>query len=428
MRIRGSHSRTGLATDTVEREIIGGSADNSTINFGYIQTDDGIRAMPSPAISSPAVRLYSPYRVECLNQPGFTVYVNVYGQFYVMTPGETDYKSVYVNQLPMGQFYTGFMYYKNSYTMALGAAETVMLIKNRVKYMTYTLPRYLKCGCFHCGRLFGRDTTEPYTVRWSGLEINDWADSPDGSGYIVLDLRYGEIVNMYELGDKVIILRQHGITVLRALGDTRNFSVDAVMGYELSVPIENPYAVVCRGKLFFSTDECIYSFDGVNLERIVPQRKEKLSNFANPQCYENRYVYFECLTDKSSDGYILEYDLDTGRTGLFCKSGKAFWRDMYGIHYFKDNQMYSTMYGNDADGYLWQSEEYDLGSDAVKTLKGICTEGEGNPKITVTADGVSRTFEGTGAKRVMLRGRKFAFKVSGNADIRRLSATWEVSK
>ena len=47
--------------------------------------------------------------------------------------------------------------------------------------------------------------------------------------------------------------------------------------------------------------------------------------------------------------------------------------------------------------------------------------------VTVTADGVSRTFSGTGIKRVMLRGRKFSFSVSGNADVRDLSAEWEVS-
>ena len=427
MRIRGASHRTSLRTDVERRQIIGGSADNSLLSVGYVQTDDGIRAMPSPVLSSPSVGMFSPYRLEHMNEPGATLYVNKYGQLYSLTLDDSRTKSKLIDQIPTGQFFTGLMYVNNNYTMAVGSGDTVLLIRNNSYYATYTLPRYLQCGCLHCGRLFGRDRSEPYTVRWSTTtSLVDWSESPDGAGYIVLDLHYGEIMGMYELGDKIIILRQHGITVLRALGDTRNFSVDAVMGCEISVPVENPFAVVCRGKLFFSTAEAIYSFDGSALERIVPERREKLSGFANPQCYEDRYLYFECVT-AAEENYILEYDLDTGRTGLFCKDCNMFWRDKLGVHCFKNNVLYSTLYGNDDSTYLWQSEEYDLGTDEVKTLRQISVGGDGQMSVTVTADGVSRTFSGTGMKRVMLRGRKFSFSVSGNADVRDLSAEWEVS-
>lgn len=426
MKIRTARESSNMRTDIVERDIIGGSSDNSQYSFGYIQADDGITAMPSPAKMVPGLKMTSPYRVERVTEPGCCLYVNKYGQFYALTPAGED-KSTYIAQFPMGQFFTGLVYFNNYYTMAVCGANSLYLIKNNVKYATYSMPRGFRCGCFHCGRIFARDATEPYTVRWSGVKLNDWEESPDGAGYIVLDLHYGEIKNMFELGDKVVILRKYGITVLRALGDTRNFAVDAVKGYEFSVPVENPYAVLCRGKLFFSTPECIYSFDGSKLERIVPHRKEKLSGFANPQCYQDRYIYFECYTDKSESRYILEYDLDTGRSGLFCKDADCFWRDEYGIHFFRENYLYSSYYGETDDDGEWLSEEYDLGTDSVKTLKSIYAEGEGPLKITVTADGISRTFEGTGEKKVMLRGRKFIFKVNGCADVRRLSAKWEVS-
>lgn len=427
MRIRRDYGGNDVETEIVEREIIGGSSDNSEMSFGYIRTDDGIRALPSPVQSSPAVKIYSPYRVERISQPGAPIYVNQYGQFYAMTPDGERTKSTYVAQIPVGQFFTGLIYFNNCYLVAVAGSNSLILVKDNVKYLNYTMPRYFRCGCFHCGRIFARDSSEPYTVRWSGTAINDWTEGPDGAGYIVLDLKFGEIMNMYELGDKVIILRKYGITVLRALGDTRNFSVDAVLGYELTVPLTNPYAVVCAGKLYFSTEEDIYSFDGSALRRVDVGRREKLSAFANPQCYANRYVYFECMTDKSADKHILEYDLETGQSALFCANADTFWRDEFGCHFFRNNNYYSTIYGETYDACRWVSVGYDLGSDRIKTLKEIYVDADGSPEITVTADGVSRTFGGTGAMRAMLRGRKFVFEVGGNADVRKLSAKWEVS-
>lgn len=427
MRITPLREQYKLRTERVTRTIIGGKQDNSLANFGYVQGDDGIKASHSFAPSQAGYAISSLERVERVNPPGYTFGVTLYGDTYLMTTSSMVNFPVYVGYSDDMRLFYGFPEYEGRRVFAIAEKTTVHMITGANETADVPMPIQVRCGCFHADRMFACDYEDGYLIRWSGSAFNDWTESADGAGSLRLDPSFGEVLNMYSLRDRVIALREYGISAIRALGDPRNFAVDRDIAVSFNRRVSSPYAVKCDGKLYFACDDCIYSFDGNSLESLSPDRAEGLHGFRRPAAYEDRFVYFECETDASEHSYILEYDLKNGHTALFGEDCVNFWRDDEGCHCFKNGQFMSSMYGGGDMVKKWTSRGEDLGIAGVKTLKSLFISGRGDVTVTVLADGVSRDFAGFGVHRADMRGRTFTFCVSGECDVTELTAEWEVS-
>lgn len=427
MRIRPLRSPTTLATSVVRKTIIGDGDDNSYSNFGYRQTDGGIEASFSFARSSPSYRISALDRVVPATASGYTYGAAQSGQVYAFFTDDMSEFSVLIANLGKNVRFSGFPAYDGERTFTLVGGNTICIVNGLSSLEKLYLPFTARCGCFHAERLFVADNSEDSLVRWSGTTLNDWTQSADGAGYVRLDPSLGKIVNMYSFKDRVVVFREYGITVLRALGDPRNYAVGYALPSGFSAPMSNPYAVACDDKLFFAAGESIFSFDGSALRNVTPVRKEGLHSFARPSAYEDRYLYFECKTRLSTNSYVLEYDLVTGYTALFGENVDNFWRDGQGAHCFKSTYFMSDMFGGGDMLKRWTSKDYDLGTGGIKTLKSVFVSGTGDCTVTVCADGAERAFAGFGQHRAGMRGSSFTFVVSGECDVDRLEAEWEVT-
>lgn len=404
--------------------VIGSGVDNGLTNFGYFSTQQGICATHSLVITNIVTGISSAQRVEVHNSPGYTIAKNRYRSMFLVDPSSAEFSEL-ISVMGAGPLCAGNIVYNGANYFAVAGGSYLKLFAPDGGRASVTLPVSVYCGCFHGDRLFYRTDGDAYVVHWTGAGYADWTESADGAGHIGLDGAGGEIINMYAFRDRVVALRQYGVTVIRAAGDPRNFAVDRERVHSARTAF-GEYAAKCADKLYICSADNIYTFDGTSLEILPIDRREGLHDFSRPCSFGDRYVYCECKTSVDENSYILQYDLVRDSFALFGKNLNNFWRDEQHCYAYNSAYLYTDAYGGEDGDKCWTSVPFDLKTALPKWLKAIYVRGNGNICITVTADGVSRTFNGTGEIPVRMSGRSFTFSVSGDCEVNALDGVWEV--
>lgn len=285
----------------------------------------------------------------------------------------------------------------------------------------FLLPAYeykFTCGTVHCGRFFGADAENGCLLRWSGEGgISDWTEGLYGSGNILLDPERGAVLDILEYGEKLVIVRKFGLTVLNAYGAPENFAAEMT-----DTDTDEVFAGTARvagGRLFFYTQSGLYSYSDGGVARVKHRLDGHMREPTCSQAFGNRYF----LACGRGDAYaVMCYDTDLNdsyfidiKANAMCING--------GVCVFCDDGIYRL-----CDGENWSvyADGFDFGKDGKKTLTGIYVAG--NADITVGNGKVVRSMGGvSGLVRPGLRGASFSIRIDGSGRLERLTVTGETS-
>ncbi|MDE7380051.1 MAG: hypothetical protein K2N14_03260 [Clostridia bacterium] len=424
MKIRKERVRSGLSTRSVTLKLIGGEGKFCAERFAFRQNEDGLVSIYSATKAVPSASITNPGFVKAVPVFGYTLMITKLGQIFKWSTTEfptLKAVSVLTNIRP---FIIPLSYAEQSLFALYSGNKLGILTENQYSYLT--IPHKLCCGAFHCGRVFAKDYNDPYVVRWSGRDFKDWSSEIDRGGYVRLSPEGGQVLDIVVLGEKIVLVREHGLTVFRAYGDARHVRVEKLDHDELPRVFERS-AIVCAGKLWFCSVEGIYSYDGNTVTLVKDDFDDvggKVYEYATASVLDDRYVYFSCTKDGNK--LIMEYDTKSNVLTPFASGCSLVYAEGRQPFCFMGNSVSKLNFGGVDEQRIWISKKIDLDTASVKTLKSIKAVGEGDIEITVDCDGRKRS-TGLGCTRIAERGTGFTFTVKGSGNLKELSAEWEVN-
>ncbi len=275
-------------------------------------------------------------------------------------------------------------------------------------------------GIIHYSRLFGVDLSDGYTVRWSAAgTVDDWSEGIRNSGWLKLSPEKGEVLQLISYNDKLIAVRERGLTVIRVYGDTENFRIN---GTDTNTDdIISGTAAVCANKLFFATNSGLYSYDGSDINKEEDTSLDGLGRIlAGTAC--GNYYFASVYLD--GDLVVACINGESGETS-FCNITADYMFASGEAYVASAGTLYRLYYP--AGTVVWDSGYINLGSDGKKFLKSVYIDSLETCNLTVESNGVSRIFTDVNGKvKVKMSGDKFRFSVTSNVAVNSLEAAVEV--
>ena len=271
-------------------------------------------------------------------------------------------------------------------------------------------------GVVHYSRLFGIDADDSRTVRWSEPgNARGWTEGINGAGFVRLDAARGEINKLVVWNNRLVAVRESGLTVIRAFGEAESFKVDVTDTDTDEIAAET--VSVCGGKLYFFTSTGLYSYDG-GLDKCT---FEGLHGFKGATCAAACGGYIYAAGKLRDEDVVACIDAENGdvsyirqRADCICARGRVF---------FYGDGLFEIL----ADGSSgeWESGPMDFGTPRKKYLRSISVSGADS--ITVTSGANVRAFAGAeGEVPVGMCGREFYFSAKSSGKLRLLCARYSV--
>lgn len=308
-----------------------------------------------------------------------------------------------------------------------GTAKTYIISGDKgLAYPSTLTPVTLKYGIYagvlKSGRLFAVDNTNKFKLRWSGKGGGfDWEESISGAGWANLDPGLGAVRNLVVLGEKLIALRELGITVISAFGNPENFKSEE---RNISAPsaISNTAAVVC-GKLYFFTFNGFYGFDGSKTFKVDCPLADSISSPKNAVNFGETYLI--CGVHKPENKKcVFAYDTREGAAYIIDCPATALIANSDIIAYKEEGGSSKLENGNE---FTFTSGKLDFGTGGKKVLKRIEILSGGEADITVSNGEYTRTYSGVKDKIITrISGVSFTIKVEGAQEIKSVKAFAEV--
>lgn len=337
------------------------------------------------------------------------------GGAYVLYKGDAQFTKLKSN-VASGSFFAD-MYLRGSAATVLFDGTNRVIVGGGTA--TATDSQEFTDGIIHCGRFFATVKDEGLKIVWSSSTPMEWDTGIDGSGCIYLPTDGGKVLRLFNYDEKLVAVRERGITVINAYGEPQNYAVKATGSYLTADGIIADTCAVCDGRLFFCTKSGIFAFDGDDIER---QENEFSGDISAYQCAgaSGDSYFVVCDSEQFGDGVLFVYQAAEKEDYFVAlHPQKVACGDE--IIAFCDDGIYKLESG----AGFWQSRQVDFESSGNKCLKRVAFDGDGEFELTVTCDGIKKTL-GLGSHKLGLFGRKFAFTVSGKGTIKSLSATAEV--
>lgn len=279
-------------------------------------------------------------------------------------------------------------------------------------------------GVMHGGRFFARDYAYPLKLWWSASHALDWTEGIYGSGYIHLSPEGGNVLRLISFGDKLLAVRQNGITVVRALGEPQHFRVDATATYAVADGIVGETCAVCAGKLYFATKSGIYTFDGSSVEKCENRDGWRISApvmaVASGDCY-----YLICTDKFLGEKIVFGYDT-IKKHGWFINANPSRLFTLEEDAYFVYSTGIYKLCATDSSRGYWRSKNQDFGTPAVKFLRRLYIDGDDDVNTTIVCGDVTREFIGNGWITVNMYARTFRFVIGAFNNLTRVRAEVEV--
>lgn len=377
--------------------------------YGAAVTDGGAmpRFMPVPLNYTPSV--YSVKRGYAAKDGAMFLVSNL--KLYCKPAGDTEFTVIAegLARVPFFCEYNGGILISDgvtNYTYADGALTSTEAVVG------------LYAGVIHYSRLFGVDD-DGLTIRWSAPSADDsWAEGLRFSGWLTLPPQRGKILQLVPYDDKLIAVREQGLTVIKAYGQTENFRVS---GTDTDTDkIVDGTAAVCAGKLFFVAYSGLYSYDGSDIKRECGGLDGLGRVYLGGACGN----YYFCTVYLDGDTALACIDGESGELS-FCNIAPDCLFSCGDIYLPSGGTLYKLYYPS--YGITYNSGYTCMDTLGKKYLKYLIIDCEEECDITVKANGVSRIFTGVSGKvDVKMHGDKFLFTVSSTAAVYSLDAVMEV--
>lgn len=411
-------------TKTVKTAIIGGETDYCAERFGYKKEKKGISATKYYEQVTPLTQYPNVIFAEHLPAFNYCVFSASNGDmaaWYSENSPALRKMVIITNSYPV--LFSDIVNTTNMYIAVSGScmakispAGIAVRVNNQVRLIH---------AVFHCGRVFASDYYDRFMVRWSGDSFSDWKELPGRAGNLRLYNGLGKVLNLFEIGEKIAVVREYGVTVISVLGDCRHIRVEPGDCYRLPKVYENGSAI-CRGQIYIYTMDGMYVFNGSSVFKapfediFLPYVLEK------PKVVGERFLYY--MARLGEEKCLFEYDVETGSGAPFAKGAQCpFFIDGKG-YCFNGSVLCRLTQNEDEPDRVWVSRPFDFNTSAPKTLKSVTVAGDGGVVLEIDCDGRKLVAEGTGKTVFCARGEKFVFKVKGNCVITELTAEWEVGE
>lgn len=391
---------------------------DSTLN--YIPEGKGYKCAPLPVMTTYYGTLPgNPIALHYSQANGAFFFVTQDGVYLTDKSKNKTHQKIYSDSSPLPFFVDMYI---NGFSCTVMFCGTQRVVYNGTQVETFTDTRQFRAGVMHCGRFFGADYSDGVKLWWAATHAADWTEGIGGCGYIFLPPEGGAIVRLFSYGDRLVVLRERGITVVRAYGEPQHYSVESCASYLVTEGIIGETCAFAGGKILFCTPYALYAFDGNSTERLCELGEGK---YYLPQSAVGMGDIYCLKCAYDGIGCIMGYDCVTGKVWkcytlctLMCVCSDAIYIfSQSSVYYFDRSQCALAK---------WHSKETDFGTDGVKLLKSINITGKNSIFIIVKCDGVQRTYEGTGRHKIMMHGRKFTFTVTANGDLQEIVAELEV--
>ncbi len=271
------------------------------------------------------------------------------------------------------------------------------------------------------GRVFGIDNTDLYKIKWSGEGgIEDWTEGISGAGWTTVQYGFGSILNLVVFKDKIVAVREYGLTLFTAYGTPENYKLSYI---DRTLPkIFANTAGVVNDKLLFYTENGLYVYDGNKIEKSTLELAEELSAPKWASCGKGKY--FLCGVSKTLERQaVLVVDVLHDCAYVIDAPVKAVAAGDR-IFGYADKQEYGLEEGGE---YSFTSGEIDFSQRGFKVLKEVIIDGAKDVKIEVSNGVISRIVWGIRGKfRPNMRGESFKITVCGKGKIKGISAVAEV--
>ena len=271
------------------------------------------------------------------------------------------------------------------------------------------------------GRIFGVDSANPYKIKWSvegGLD--GWTDTIESSGWVAVQYGQGEILNLIVYKDKIVVVREHGLTFLTAYGTPENFK----LGY-LEYTLPKIYANTARivgGDLVFYTEDGLYFYDGNKAEKCRLGLAEELQSATFAAA--NKGQYYLCGVSKTLQRNVILVFNSILNTAYIIDVPAVMAAVGEELIVYANRREYCLGEGGE---YAFTSGDLDFSSDGNKVLKEIKILGGNDVQVEVSNGVTSRIVRGVRGKfRPHMRGKCFRITVRGTSKIDGISAVAEV--
>ncbi|MDE7087433.1 MAG: hypothetical protein K2O67_04490 [Clostridia bacterium] len=413
-----------LKTAQKSTRIIGGESDYCADSFGYTQSDEGLQASYTPVVFAPFLNVPNVRAAQYLPNLDYAFIIDDEGNHYRWNP--VNYRvPVKRGKLTSERTFAFGCYHNRADAYAVFSGKTCFVLEGDGTATT-TNDQVFHCGDWHKGRGFLRAETDKFKVYWTGRRVSNLKNdgTVNGSGYVCINPKGGGVLNIIEYGERLFLVRESAISEMVAPGDPRHFRV--VTNTRWSLPQVCPdTAVICAGKLWLCTAEGIYGFDGSSVTCERADWGGKTYTIEGAAAYAERYICYNAVC--GGEKMLLEFDTVKKTLTPFAKKYDCVFWMKQGLYAFYDDIGCHMEKGKEDPDRVWTSKGITLGTDAVKTLKYLTAEGNGNAQITVNCGGVERTVSGFGNLPVNLRGKSFTVTVKGACNLTNLTAHWEVN-
>lgn len=354
---------------------------------------------------------------EAFAMPGNSTHISaVTGKNYAYDPAISRLYPIgedyYYNKIPASHIIVRY-FTKTNYEETFCVTDDIVYRFNGYSLMNNQNHNGGPCAALFRERVFtAKGSRLFYTKAFDGRE---WQASRYGAGYIDLfSDDAGEILALLPYKDKLYLMRRHGITVFRVLGDELNFKA-VHLPMKCGAMIDKS-AAFCGEKIGYFTERGLYLFNGASSERAENARHDEIDFSKSVKAVSCCGRYYALVTKKTGGKAVYCYDpaecyahfIENGAVDLaaadevfFSRGGKAYKLTEKGL-----SQNFSP--------YL-TAENVAFGIGEEKMLRAVAIEGEGAYRVTITSNRGQRTVKGRAGEviklRSPLRGNGFSLKI-----------------
>lgn len=276
-------------------------------------------------------------------------------------------------------------------------------------------------GVIKNGRLFCADKTQKTKLLWSGGDgAFDWTEGINGAGWAYLSPELGDILNLVVWNEKLVAVREYGLSVISAYGTPENFK--QTEGFSVTQKIYKNTVAEVRGKLYFYMRGALACFDGAKITVVENTFANCVHNPEYAAVYGENYLVCGYINRLARRGILVynpaensAYAVDFAASALCAGNGVLAFGESGGAVL------------DEGGDFTFISGQLNFSTPAKKTLNRLEVMGEGEVDVVVSNGVKSRIFKGvSGAIRPDLRGKNFTVQVRGVNQIQKITVYAEV--
>jgi hypothetical protein len=317
-----------------------------------------------------------------------------------------------------GQFIVDMNYDGKNYAVVYSGKNRVGVSSEGM--LTLTEGKVFVDAVMHFGRLFGCEKGSK-KLWWSGFNAFEWKQEITGCGWVELPPDGGNVLRLFSCDEKLLCVRERGITIVRAYGEPQHYKVEASANYLTADNIIGDSCAICAGELYFCTDSGIFAFDGTDIERQENSDESDIYSYTSAVGFGDRY-YVICDSRTHGAGKLYVYEPEE-EVGYFVELSPDCLVACDKVLAFAGGEVFEL---TDRCEGVWVSDWVDFDNSSPKLLRQVKLDCDGDFKVEVESGGLKRIIDGGSMNNFNFAGIKFRFTVSGSGKVYKFEVVAEV--